>query len=70
MELDFNDILIGKIYETIFEEMPEQNKSMYKEPKIPEETKYTKEYLIFKWHGLNALFSDKKETVQFKLINL
>ena len=74
-EMEFNDTLIRKVYESIFQDMPESSISKYKElhAKLqqPIPAKRNQQQTVeFKWLGLNAVLRDKKDDLLLKLLNL
>jgi hypothetical protein len=70
--VDVNDGLLRKLYESILKDMPEQNTSKYRarQPKKEETTSPLQSSIDFKWSGINAALSDKKDLIFFKVLGL
>lgn len=70
--VDINDGLLRKLYESILKDMPEQNISKYRarQPKKEETRSPLQSSLDFKWSGINAALSDKKDLIFLKVLGL
>jgi hypothetical protein len=71
-QLDVNDGIFRKVYDTVLAEMPESSPSKYGHLKEQTAVKESvpKSEIVFKWQGLIASFRDKKDIFIVKIFNM
>jgi hypothetical protein len=70
--LNINDSLLRKFYESILKDMPEANVSKYRaiKPKKEEAPVTCSSQTEFKWSGISIAISDKKDKIILKVLGL
>jgi RNA polymerase subunit RPABC4/transcription elongation factor Spt4 len=70
--LNINDSLLRKFYESILKDMPEANVSKYRglKPKKEEAPVISSSQTEFKWSGISIAISDKKDKMILKVLGL